>query len=70
MQTLINILITDIFLLTTFLPMWYSFLEGKTDIDDLITKEDYRKNLYTNKRYIAELEQLLPKYLYNGYLEN
>lgn len=50
--------------------MFYGFRNGDSDPDEIMTNTDYRTKMYLNREYIAELEDLLPKYLYMGYLDN
>ncbi|XP_037947047.1 uncharacterized protein LOC119678984 [Teleopsis dalmanni] len=60
----------ELFMLTTFLPMWCVFVVGKADPDEMVVSEDSRRSLYKNEDYIKELHDLLPKYLHMGYFEN
>ncbi|XP_017490678.1 PREDICTED: uncharacterized protein LOC108378882, partial [Rhagoletis zephyria] len=53
----------ELFQITTFLPIWYMLREQNVDPVDLHTSAEYRRSMYRNQSYIAEMEQLLPKYL-------
>ncbi|XP_036233224.1 uncharacterized protein [Bactrocera oleae] len=58
----------ELFLLVTFLPLWYA-LNEKADMEDMMTSDEYRRSLYNSKDYIKYLEHVLPRYLHLGYLE-
>ncbi|XP_054746476.1 uncharacterized protein LOC129251129 [Anastrepha obliqua] len=60
----------EFFLATSVLPMIYAFLDPKTNLNDLMTSNDYRRTLYPAKVYTDELHELLPKLLHLGYFED
>ncbi|XP_004518083.1 uncharacterized protein LOC101457352 [Ceratitis capitata] len=60
----------EIFLVVTFLPMWYAMNDKIDDIETVMTSGDFRRRLYYSKDYIKYLEQALPRYLHLGYLED
>ncbi|XP_037947061.1 uncharacterized protein LOC119678998 [Teleopsis dalmanni] len=59
----------ELFLLTTLLPMFYGFKDGSVDVGSLMSSSEARAQIYKNKDYIKEIEELLPRYLHKGYFE-
>ncbi|XP_054084397.1 uncharacterized protein LOC105221679 [Zeugodacus cucurbitae] len=58
----------ELFLLVTFLPMWYA-INDEPDVENMMTSDEYRRAMYDSKEYIKYVEQVLPEYLHLGYLE-
>ncbi|XP_055857103.1 uncharacterized protein LOC129919981 [Episyrphus balteatus] len=59
----------ELFLMSSFLPMWIAFATGDLNPDDIMTSDEARKNVYESEEYINEVRKLLPRMLYRGYLE-
>ncbi|XP_055902678.1 uncharacterized protein LOC129938887 [Eupeodes corollae] len=59
----------ELFLMSTFLPLWYAFDCKGMDPEELLTSEDACKNLFKNDAYIEEVKRLLPMMFHRGYLE-
>ncbi|XP_053958485.1 uncharacterized protein LOC128863379 [Anastrepha ludens] len=59
----------EFFLLTTFLPMWFA-LEEKTEVEAMLTSEEFRRNMYKLKGYVEYLEEHLPRFLHLGYFDD
>ncbi|XP_036343123.1 uncharacterized protein LOC118752358 [Rhagoletis pomonella] len=59
----------ELFLLTTFLPMWMA-MKDDIDMDSVMTSEEYRRNLCKSAEYIKYLESALPRLLHLGYFED
>ncbi|XP_049305750.1 uncharacterized protein LOC125776601 [Bactrocera dorsalis] len=60
----------ELFLLVTFLPMWYALREKNANVENLMTSDEYRRSLYDSVEYIKYVEHILPQYLHLGYLED
>ncbi|XP_055915093.1 uncharacterized protein LOC129948211 [Eupeodes corollae] len=59
----------ELFMMSSFLPIWNAFAFGDVSPDDLMSSNDARKKVYDNENYISEIRRLLPKIFYRGYLE-
>lgn len=59
----------EIFLMSTFLPMWYILEETLIDFEELMTSDELRSKIYKNQPYINEVKRLLPSMLHRGYLD-
>ncbi|XP_036341060.1 uncharacterized protein LOC118750443 [Rhagoletis pomonella] len=59
----------DFFLISTFLPMWFTNADN-IDAELLMTSEEFRRSLYRSTDYVKYLERTLPRFLHLGYFED
>lgn len=69
MPYLNRIIFSDIFLLTTFLPMIYGIKEKVFSPDEILQKEECRRKLYSLESYINDAKILLSRFEDAGYLQ-
>jgi len=61
---------TDIFLISTFLPMMLPIKANKVKMNDIILDPITRDKCYTFDFYVDEIKRLLPKYEELGYFKD
>ncbi|XP_055918985.1 uncharacterized protein LOC129951021 [Eupeodes corollae] len=60
----------ELFLLTTFLPLWYGLIDKQFgELDEILNSDEERAKLYDNPNYLEDVLQTLPKMFNQGYLE-
>ncbi|XP_055857104.1 uncharacterized protein LOC129919983 [Episyrphus balteatus] len=59
----------ELFLMSTFLPIWNAFAPGDLNPEDMMTSNEARRSTYENDNFINEVRRRLPKMLHRGYLE-
>ncbi|XP_055902483.1 uncharacterized protein LOC129938769 [Eupeodes corollae] len=59
----------EIFMMSTFLPVFYAFETEVIDPEELMTSEGAGKSLYNNERYIEDVKRMLPIMHNRGYLD-
>jgi len=60
----------EVFLATTFLPFMVSLEENpEMDPDLIMTDQDVQLSLYKSENYIDQMEIILKRFMYNGYLD-